>query len=100
MTAEVVVPLAVAVIAAFPAVLATVVSVRRIGEKNDVDHSRVRERIDTLTETVASAEAANLAAHERLAGEVSRVAGRFEAHATDEEDLHRRLGDWLESQGA
>lgn len=100
MTAEVVVPLAVAVIAAFPAVLATVLSVRNVGRQNDADHGRVRDRLDELTATVASAEASNVAAHERLTNEVSRVAGRFEAHAADDEDLHRRLGDWLDSQGA
>lgn len=98
--AEVVVPLAAAAIAAVPATLTILVTVRKVRSENTADHGRVRERLEELTAIVASSEASNLAGHERLAGEVNRVADRFEAHAADEEDIHRRLGMWLLRQDA
>ena len=95
--AEVVVPLAVAVISATPATLAVVVSVRKVRNENVADHGRVRERLEELTATVASAEASNTAAHERLTGAVETVAAMLDRHATDEEELHGRLRSWLDS---
>ena len=98
MTPDIFVPIAVAMIAAVPPTAAVLVAVRRTRVENTVDHGRVRERLEDLTAVVASAEASNTAAHERLAAEVQVVLERFHAHTAQEEALHRRLEEWLESQ--
>lgn len=98
--ADILVPVIVATIAAVPATLTVLVTIRQARGENVADHGRVRDRLEELTATVAGAEATNMAAHERLAGEVARVAGRFEAHASEEEGLHSRLEMWLLRQDA
>lgn len=99
-----VVPIVVAVIAAVPATLAAVAAARKVRAENTADHGRVRARLEELTATVASAEASNMAAHERLAEAVETVttaagavASRLDVHAAEEDALHARLRAWLEA---